>query len=75
MHAFNALYLHFCPSSDAKTEANCTFSLSKQTCDVNHAHSLMSMHWSALAIGKHPLRAKEGLPARNDHLNGESSVF
>jgi len=57
MDAFNAPYLHFCPSSDSKTEPNSTSSLSKQTRDINHAHSLTSMQWSALSIGKHPLRA------------------
>ena len=35
--------LHFCWSSDSKTEPKCTFSFNKRTCDLNCAHSLMSM--------------------------------
>ena len=61
---FNAPYLHFCPSSDSKTESNSTSSLSKWTCDLNHNHSLTSMQWSALSVVKHPLRP--AFPARNE---------
>ena len=41
--AFNTPYIHFCPSSDSKTEPKSTSSLSKQTRDFNHTHSLTSM--------------------------------
>ena len=37
----NALYLHFCPSSDPKTEPKSTCSFNQQTCAFNHAHWLM----------------------------------
>ena len=40
---FNAPYLHFCPSSGAKTESKSTSTLNKHTCDLNCAHSLTSM--------------------------------
>ena len=73
---FNAPpYLHFCQSSDSKTEPNFTSSLSKQTCDVNHAHSLTSMQWSALSIANTHLEPKKSsLPEMNPR-KGESSVF
>ena len=42
MHAFNAPYLYFCPSSDSKTELKPTSSLNKQTLDPDHAYSSMT---------------------------------
>ena len=39
-HAFNALYLHSCPSSDANTETTSTSGYNKQTRDFDLAHSL-----------------------------------
>ena len=44
---FNTPYLHFCLSSDSKTELKCTFSHNKQT--LNRTHSLTSMYHSHLA--------------------------
>ena len=35
--------VHFCPSSDSKTEPMSTSSLNKQSRDFNHTHSLTSM--------------------------------
>ena len=58
--------ISICVKADSKTEPNSTSSLSKQTRDLNHAPSLASMQWSALSIGKHPLRAQEAFPARNE---------
>ena len=34
---------HLCLSSDSKTEPKCTFMLTKQTCDLYHAHFVTSM--------------------------------
>ena len=42
-HACNTPYLHFCLRSDTKNKPKCTFGLNKETRDLNHAHSLMSM--------------------------------
>ena len=66
IHACNIPYLHFCLSSDSKTEPKCTFRLNKQTHDLNHAHSLMTMQQSALSVRKHPLGAQEAFLARNE---------
>ena len=41
-------YLHFRSSSGSKTEPKSTSSLNKQTHDLDHAHSLVSMQWSVL---------------------------
>ena len=74
MHACNAPYLHFCQSSDSKTEPKCTSTNNKKTPDLNYAHSLMSMPYSAFSFGKYLLRAQAAFPARNEPPKCESSV-
>ena len=71
-YIYNALYLHFCPSPDSKTEPRCTFSLNKQTCDLNpliNEHAIVSiLSWQT------PAQNRSSLPCQK-WVSYNASVF